>query len=220
MHMPEPGESAPDFWDRLYGRSERIWSGNVNARLAEVAADLPPGRALDLGCGEGGDAMWLAEHGWTVVATDISPVAIRRATEDAAARNLADRIEFVRTDLADGVPDGPFDLVSAHFLHVPDGLELDRTTVLRAAAGQLVPGGHLLIVDHGSAPPFSEHRDMPTQLRPPNDHYFPSTDEVLAALDLDPDTWERVRVEVRKRQVTHEGQTAVIDDNVMLLRRS
>lgn len=209
MHMPEPGETAPDFWDRLYGRSERIWSGNANVRLEEIAADLPPGRALDLGCGEGGDAMWLAERGWTVVATDISPVAIQRATEDATKHGVAERIQFVRTDLADGVPAGPFDLVSAHFFHVPDGLELNRAKVLRAAADAIVPGGHLLIVDHGSAPPFSEHRD----------HYFPSTDEVLAELDLDPDTWLRVRVEVLPRQVTHEGQTAVIDDNVMLLRR-
>lgn len=210
MHMPEPGESAPDFWDRLYGRSERIWSGNVNVRLAEVAAELPPGRALDLGCGEGGDAMWLAERGWQVVATDISPVAIRRATEDADKRGISERIEFVLTDLAGGVPAGPFDLVSAHFLHVPDPLTLDRTDVLRSAAAAVAPGGHLLIVDHGSAPEFSDHHD----------YEFPSAEDVLTKLDLDPSLWARVRVEAVKRQVTGpEGQAAVIDDNVMLLRR-
>lgn len=210
MHMPEPGEAAPDFWDRLYGRSERIWSGNVNVRLAEVAGDLPPGRALDLGCGEGGDAMWLAERGWKVTATDISPVAISRATEDAANRGLAGAIEFILTDLAGGVPTGPFDLVSAHFFHVPQPLELDRTEVLRSAAAAVTPGGHLLIVDHGSAPEFSEHHDFE----------FPSAEDVLTTLDLDASQWRRVRVEAVKRQVTGpEGQTALIDDNVMLLQR-
>ncbi|GFG63612.1 hypothetical protein MKUB_11020 [Mycobacterium kubicae] len=210
MHTPEPGEAAPDFWDRLYRRSDRIWSGNVNARLAEVAVDLPPGRALDLGCGEGGDAMWLAERGWQVVATDISPVAIERAREDARARGLAERIEFVRTDLADGVPAGPFDLVSAHYFHVPEPLALNRSAVLRAAAEALRPGGHLLIVDHGSAPSWSEHHDYP----------FPGADEVLDSLDLDVAQWQRVRVEAVDRDVAGpDGQKASVKDNVMLLRR-
>ncbi|OBJ53426.1 bifunctional 2-polyprenyl-6-hydroxyphenol methylase/3-demethylubiquinol 3-O-methyltransferase UbiG [Mycobacterium sp. 1423905.2] len=210
MHAPEPGEAAPDFWNRLYRRSDRIWSGNVNVRLAEVAAELPPGRALDLGCGEGGDAMWLAERGWQVVATDISPVAIERASQDSQKRGLADRIEFVRTDLVDGVPAGPFDLVSAHFFHVPEPLSLDRSAVLRAAADALCSGGHLLIVDHGSAPSWSDHHDYP----------FPGAEEVLASLDLHAGEWQRVRVEAVDREVTGpDGQRATIKDNVMLLRR-
>ena len=66
-------------WEEHYGERERVWSGRVNARLAEVAAELPPGRALDLGCGEGADAVWLAERGWDVVAVDISETALGRA---------------------------------------------------------------------------------------------------------------------------------------------
>ena len=143
MRMPEPGQSAAEFWDGLYGSSERIWSGGVNARLAEVVADLPPGRALDLGCGEGGDAMWLAEHGWRVVATDVSPVALARAEGDAAVRGVADRIEFLHTDLSEGVPPGPFDLASAHFLHSPEGLGLDRDALFgprpNGRAGRAAP---------------------------------------------------------------------------------
>lgn len=78
---------------------ERAWSGRVNPRLAEVAAGLPSGRALDLGCGEGADALWLAERGWQVVAVDISATALQRAAEAAAARNLLARIDFERHDL-------------------------------------------------------------------------------------------------------------------------
>ena len=211
MRMPEPGQSAAEFWDGLYGSSERIWSGGVNARLAEVVAELPPGRALDLGCGEGGDAMWLAEHGWRVVATDVSPVALARAEGDAAVRGVADRIEFLHTDLSEGVPPGPFDLASAHFLHSPEGLGLDRNALLRAAAETVAPGGLLLIVDHGSAPPWSEHHD----------HAFPGITEVLEALNLDPAVWQRVRASAVHREVTGpDGQVATIADNVMLLRRS
>jgi len=209
--MPEPGETPVAFWDRLYGTSERIWSGRVNIRLAEVAADLQPGRALDIGCGEGGDAMWLAEHGWHVVATDVSEVAIGRARTDAQARGIADRIDFIRTDLTDGVPNGPFDLVSAHFFHTPDDSWLDRGAVLRSAAAEVAAGGSLLIVDHGSAPPWSEH----------NDHVFAGPEEVLAGLALNPAVWQRIRVESVDREVTGpDGQTATIADNVMLLRRA
>jgi chemotaxis protein methyltransferase CheR len=210
MQMPEPGETATEFWDRLYGTKDRMWTGRVNVRLAEVAQSLTPGRALDLGCGEGGDAIWLAEQGWSVVATDISPVALQRARADAQERGIADRIQFVNSDLSGGVPAGPFDLVSAHFLHAPDELSLDRTTLLRAAADNVTTGGWLLIVDHGSAPSWSPHAD----------HYFPSATEVLTVLDLDPKVWERVRAEAVEREVTGaEGQTATILDNVMLLRR-
>lgn len=211
MRMPEAGETATDFWDRLYGTKERLWEGRVNVRLAEVAQTLTPGRVLDLGCGEGGDAMWLAEHGWSVVATDISAVALQRARADAQQRGVADRITFVHNDLSHVVPDGSFDLVSAHFLHAPDELAMDRTSLLRAAAGKVAPGGLMLIVDHGSAPSWSEHRD----------HHFPIIAEVLAALDLETKGWDRVRAEAVHREVAGpDGQTASILDNVMLLRRS
>lgn len=210
MRMPEPGETTTEFWDNLYGTQDRIWSGKVNVRLAEVAGDLTPGRALDLGCGEGGDAMWLAEHGWQVVATDVSGVALARAQEDATRRGVAGAIEFVKTDLTDGVPPGPFDLVSAHFLHAPDELALNRVAVLRSAAAAVAPRGLLLVVDHGSAPSWSAHHD----------HHFPSAAEVLEALKLGLQ-WQRIRVEAVEREVTGpDGQVATITDNVMLLRRT
>ncbi|WP_231999672.1 bifunctional 2-polyprenyl-6-hydroxyphenol methylase/3-demethylubiquinol 3-O-methyltransferase UbiG, partial [Mycobacterium sp. 1245852.3] len=78
-------DDAVQFWEERYRSAERVWSGRVNPRLAEVTADLPVGRALDLGCGEGADALWLAERGWQVVAVDVSATALRRATEAASA---------------------------------------------------------------------------------------------------------------------------------------
>ncbi|MGU3499551.1 FAD-dependent oxidoreductase [Mycobacterium sp. C31M] len=202
---PWPTPQTQDHWNAHYGRADRIWSGRVNARVAEVAEGLSPGRALDLGCGEGADAMWLAARGWSVVATDVSDVALQRATEDAG--ELLSHIDFQHHDLEETFPDGQFDLVSAQFLH--SKLPMDRVRVLRRAAEAVTPGGTLLIVDHGEAPPWSNHRHVE----------FPSAEEVVAGLDLG-DEWERVRVEaVAREAVGPDGQTGHLTDNVMVLRR-
>ena len=100
---------AQQAWEEHYGDRERVWSGRVNVRLAELVEPMTPGRALDLGCGEGADALWLAEHGWRVTAVDISQTALDRAAADAAARNLSDSIDFQRHDLMETLPDGVFD---------------------------------------------------------------------------------------------------------------
>jgi SAM-dependent methyltransferase len=210
MHTPEPDQNAKDYWEAHYGERERIWSGRVNVQLADVVADLPPGRALDLGCGEGGDAVWLAEHGWHVTAVDVSETALARATAEARTRGVLDRIDFQRHDLSDSFPDGTFDLASAQFLH--STVRLERTQVLRNAAGALAPGGLLVIVDHAAPPPFSK--------KVPHDHPFPSPEEVLADLDLPAAVWDRERVEVVDRDGTDpDGQPFTWQDNVMVLRR-
>lgn len=201
---PWPVPDAREHWNAHYGQRDRVWSGRVNVRLAEVASDLEPGRALDLGCGEGADAMWLAARGWSVVATDISDVALDRARQDAG--ELLGRIDFQQHDLEISFPAGEFDLVSAQFLH--SKVPLDRTRVLRRAADAVAPGGVLLIVDHGDTPPWSNH------------HFeFPSVEEVLAGLELGPE-WERVRAEaVGREAIGPAGQTGHLTDNVMVLRR-
>jgi SAM-dependent methyltransferase len=197
-------------WEEHYGERERVWSGRVNVQFADVVADLAPGRALDLGCGEGGDAVWLAERGWHVVAVDISDTALGRAREAADSRGVADRIEFVQLDLSDSFPDGTFDLVSSQFLH--STVPLDRTKILANAAAALRSGGLLVIVDHGSAPPWVSKLD--------HHHEFPSAEEVIAGLDLSADQFERLRVEAVERQaVGPEGQQRPWMDNVMVLRR-
>ncbi|MEO3761470.1 class I SAM-dependent methyltransferase [Mycobacterium sp. B14F4] len=206
--------STPDakqHWEEHYAERKRVWSGRANIRLVEVAATLTFGTAVDLGCGEGGDAMWLAERGWRVVAVDISDTALARAAEDAQARGVADRIDFQQHDLSESFPDGTFDLVSAQFLH--SMLALDRTAIFRKAAAAVRPGGVLVIVDHSGPPPWASKLDH-------HHHTFMSLDEVLAALDLQSAEWERTRVETVGRDVTNpDGEATTWVDNVIVLQR-
>jgi SAM-dependent methyltransferase len=199
-----------EFWEQHYGAKDRVWSGRVNARLAEIAEPLAPGRALDLGCGEGADAIWLARHGWEVVGVDVSPTALSRAVQDAEAAGVGDRVRFQQHDLSQSFPEGRFDLVSAQFFHCP--LSTDRSYALHGAAGAVVPGGLLLIVDHGSTPPWG--------WKDGHEHHLPSVHEVVDGMALDPAQWEQVRVESVERDATGpDGQVATIEDNVILLRR-
>ena len=201
---------AQQVWEEHYGEHERVWSGRVNVRLAEVAEPMTPGRALDLGCGEGGDAVWLAEHGWQVTAVDISQTALDRAAALAQSRNMADRIVFERRDMTETFPDGVFDLVSAQFLH--SKLPMDRAGLLRRAAGAVAPSGTLLIVDHATPPPGMSEPD--------HHHEFPTADEVLSSLNLGDSQWDRVRVDVVDREATwRDGRHLMWTDNVMVLRR-
>jgi SAM-dependent methyltransferase len=198
-------------WEEHYSAKPRVWSGRVNARLAEVVAQLSGSRALDLGCGEGADAIWLAEHGWNVVAVDVSTTALARAAEDAGARGVLSRIDFQAHDLERTFPEGAFDLVSAQFFQTP--LEMDRTAVLRRAAGAVAPGGTLLIVDHGEAPPWAKFGGH-------HHHEFPSADDVLAGLALDTAEWKPVHVgPVEREAIGPDGEHAHLIDNVIELRR-
>lgn len=196
-------------WEEHYSAKPQVWSGRVNTQLAAIAPTLGGNRALDLGCGEGGDAVWLAEHGWTVVATDVSPTALARAREAAEARGVADRIDFVEHDLTSSFPEGAFDLVSAHFLH--STVEMDRSAILRRAAAAVAPGGALLIVDHAAAPPWAGKL---------HHHEFPSAEAVVAGLALDSDLWRKIRVESVERAARGpDGEQVTLVDNVILLER-
>lgn len=202
--------TAKAHWEEHYSARDRVWSGRVNVQLAAVVGDLIPGRALDLGCGEGGDAVWLAEHGWNVVAVDVSETAIARAAREADARGVRDRTHFEQRDLSDSFPDGNYDLVSAQFLH--STVRLDRPAILRRAASAVAAGGLLVIVDHAAPPPNSG--------KIPHDHPFPSPEEVLAELNLPAAQWDRLKVDVIDRDgLGPDGQPFTWRDNLMVLRR-
>ncbi|HET6690358.1 MAG TPA: class I SAM-dependent methyltransferase, partial [Miltoncostaeaceae bacterium] len=135
---------TPDDWDRRYAEPRLVWSAEPNRFLVEELAGLRPGMALDLACGEGRNAVWLARGGWDVTGVDFSGVAIGKARRMAAEAGVAAR--FVQADLAEHVPEASSaDLVVLMYLQVPEPL---RTTVLRRAAAALRPGGTLLWVAH------------------------------------------------------------------------
>ena len=105
--MSEDAESTlEETWDARYSESDRVWSGRPNAALVREVRGLTPGRALDLGCGEGADVIWLAQQGWRVVGTDISRVALARAAEHAAAAGVGEAVEFRHHDLSTSFPEG------------------------------------------------------------------------------------------------------------------
>lgn len=202
-----------DFWDQRYAERDQIWSGKPNAALVAAAADLRPGRALDLGCGEGGDSAWLAERGWHVTAVDISATAISRGKALAAERGIpADRIAWMAEDLSVWQPTRSYDLVSACFLQSP--IDFPRREILQRAASAVAPGGHVLVVSHAEAPPWAKTHDG-------THHRFPTMAEELADLALPGrGGWEIVVGEARSRHATGpDGQEAALRDNVILARR-
>ncbi len=193
--------NATKFWDGLYERRS-AGTPEVNARLAEIAGPLAPGAALDLGCGGGGDAMWLAARGWRVTAVDISGAAVR------SLQARGEPITALRVDLAEDFPGGSFDLVSAQYFHTP--FALDRASVLRTAAKSVNPGGRLVVVDHGSAAPWSWDQDA----------RYPTPLEVAAELALDPVEWSVERAEASERRATGPGgRTATVVDHILVLWR-
>lgn len=131
-------------WDRRYAATDSLWSLTPNRFLVAETTDLPPGAALDLACGEGRNAIWLAGLGWTVTAVDYSTVAIEKARTRAAAEGA--EVDFRALDLLDFEPEPrSYDLVLVLYLHIdPD----ERRVVLARAADAVAPGGTFLFVGH------------------------------------------------------------------------
>jgi SAM-dependent methyltransferase len=160
MHDHGPGEqrfgaaAQAAEWDARYSDCDGArWSGRPNGRLVAEVADLTPGRALDVGCGEGADAIWLARRGWTVTAIDVSDVAVGRARE--AAELAGAEVEWVCGDvLGTPFPARSFDLVS---LQYPALLKSAGEAAIRTLLDTVRPGGLLLAVYHDLADGHREH---------------------------------------------------------------
>ncbi|MGW6173672.1 class I SAM-dependent methyltransferase [Arthrobacter sp. NPDC055138] len=209
---PEQATDARIFWDARYGEHARIWSGAVNQVLADTAPGLAPGRALDLGCGEGGDSVWLAERGWQVTGVDVSATALERAHALSESRGLgAEQISWQQIDLAADFPAGEFELVSACFLASP--IQLPRADILQRAAAAVAPSGTLLVVSHAGAPPWAGDSGG-------HKHFFPTPEDELAALELEDDAWDIRCAEVRSREAAGpDGERGLLEDTVVIARR-
>ena len=142
-----------DYWEERYGAPGFTWTGNPNAVLVEETVSLTPGRALDIGSGEGGDAIWLASNGWHVTGVDISQNALDKAAERAGEAGVD--VTWELHDLLDWAPTPKsFELVTAHFMHLA---EPERGVLFRSLAAAVAPGGSLLIVGH-DVTGHDEHR--------------------------------------------------------------
>lgn len=214
-HAADGITSPAEFWEQRYlthrDASGQIWSGRVNPAVEREVKQLNPGAALELGSGEGGDALWLAAHGWSVTALDISPTALAVGAKHAAALGLADRIDWVQADLVDWHPVAEYDLVTSAFFHAP--FDFPREEILRRAVGAVAPGGTLLVVGHGAPPPGATHGHAVEG--PP----LPTLDEVLESLRL-PDGWVVETNMLAARTATlPDGTEVEVNDTVLRVRR-
>lgn len=147
-HTRPAGSVRPGFaredWNARYAQKELLWTAEPNRRFAAEVEGLAPGRALDVACGEGRNAVWLAEHGWRVTGVDFSEVALAKGAELAARRGV--EVDFVLADVCEHVPEPrAFDLVAVLYLQLP-AAELGRA--LRHAVEAVGPGGTLIVLGH------------------------------------------------------------------------
>jgi len=203
-------EFGPEYWEDRYRNGESTSLRDPSPSLVEETAELPPGRALDAGCGGGTDAIWLASRGWRVTAVDVSETALARARETghAAGAVIAERIEWVHADLADWTPgEQRFDLVTSAYVHVPGPAD----ELFRRLASWVAPRGTLLIVGHDNDGGHGHAHPRDAQVR---------TEQVTAGLPAD--QWEIVVAESRTRTATQPGGAAdaTLHDAVVRARRT
>jgi SAM-dependent methyltransferase len=194
-----------DFWDERYRSAERVWSGQPNPQLVAEVTGQAPGLALDVGCGEGADAIWLAAAGWMVIGADISGVALERAARHADETDSAARIRWWQVDLLAQQPEpDSFDLVSAQFIQLPPDRRVPLFTALAAAVRD---GGMLLIVGHH---PSDLEAGVP---RPPMPELFYTPEEIA---DLLGDSWTvRTCVARPRPATTPDGTEVTVHDTVL-----
>ena len=206
--MSEHDEAA---WDERYRTTSAMWSGEPNRQLVLEAGGLPAGRALEAGCGEGADALWLAGHGWQVTAVDFSATALGRGRARAEELGLADRVVWQQRDLRTWTPpEAAFDLVTAHYLHVPGAADGRLAGRLAAA---VAPGGTLLVVGH-----LLDHDDHDHGGHVHDPDMFFTAEDVAASLA--PQEWADVVTEARSRgeaAIERTGNPA--PDTVLVARR-
>jgi SAM-dependent methyltransferase len=195
-----------EFWEQLWSKTLREHPDKVaqrppNAHLVAELAGLPPGRALDAGCGHGAETLWLALHGWQVTAVDFSAAAMAhgRAMAKAAGAELDARIAWQEGDLATYTPAShAYDLVICLYVHIAGSV----SEMVQRLANAVAAGGTLLLVGHR---PIDPSTGAPT---PAANQVQVSVEEALAVLDAD--AWELLIAEERPRAVAGSGVDALI----------
>lgn len=195
-----------DFWQELWSKTlrehaDKVASRPPNAHLMAEAADLPPGRALDGGCGHGAETLWLAAHGWQATALDFSAAALAhgRARAEAAGAEVAARIDWLESDLATWTAEPErYDLVVCLYVHVAGAVE---DMVTRMANG-VAPGGTLFLVGHRPIDPSTGAATAAAK------QVQVSVEQAVAVLD--PSEWQLIVAEERARAVAGTGVDAVV----------
>ena len=206
VHAPRDPGAVEEFWDDRYGDMEQLWSGEPNATLTTEMQGLPAGRALDVGCGEGADALWLAEQGWDVTALDVSRVALDRAAAQAAVRGV--KVRWLHAGLVEAaVQPASFDLVSAQY---PALLRTEANVAELALLAAVAPNGVLLIVHH-PAPTTDEAKAHGFN---PDDYVSPA--QVAALLN---ERWQVEVDETRPRHVATGAGSHHTHDVILRARR-
>jgi len=199
-------------WNQRYEGSELVWSAAPNIWVQQLTEDLPVGTVLDIAAGEGRNALWLASRGWKATAADFSTVALQRVRSLAQEQlgDAAGRVSTLEADVETWVPDArSYDLVLVVYLQIP---QPQRSTIMRAAAEAVAPGGTLLVVGHDSANLTSGHGG-------PQDPAVLYTPQDIAA-DIEPTHLVIVREETAVRSLTdNEGRPAKALDALVLARR-
>ena len=199
-----PPKYDQDYWQQLWAKTlrehgEKVARKPPNVYLTAQVTSLPPGRALDAGCGHGAETLWLAAQGWAVTAVDFSAAALAQGRVMAEAAGLAERIDWVEGDLATWTAEpGRYDLVVCLYVHVAGSVE---EMVRRMAAG-VASRGTLLMVGHRPIDPATGARTAAAN------QVQVSVEAVRAALD--PGEWELVVAEERPRAVAGSGVDAVV----------
>lgn len=212
-HQNSENLTPQESWNNLYSEREQVWSGKPNATLVALIERHQPATVLDLGCGEGGDVIWLAQRGWTATGIDISDVAIERARQ--AAEKLGVEAEFVAADLAEWRTGKKFNLIVSSFMqsHFDD---LDRIGIFRAALELLNVGGELVSISHAGMPSFVK-KDDPRREKMEN---LPQPLVEAHTLTENDDHFEVKLAETRSRTVTSpDGEEGTIDDGVLVIKR-
>ncbi|MGB3256766.1 MAG: class I SAM-dependent methyltransferase [Ornithinimicrobium sp.] len=195
-------------WDERYAESDRIWSGEPNGALIAEVSGMAPGRVLDVGCGEGADAIWLAQQGWTVTALDVSTVALERARAHAAVAEVD--VQFVHSGLLDAdFTTGSFDLVSALYPALRHTHEHDTEGVLLdlvSGEGTVLFVHHVLDHDH-------DQGDEAPRFDPAD---YVGVDDVRKRLDS---PWIVDVDEERDRAITGGGGAHHVRDRVLRAHR-